>query len=200
VKRATAIGRLTDVVDGLDRGRGWPNSTLTAAYVFGAVLEPDAELDRVDLVFGVDEPPDAVPWMSRPAHLEAFAASLRFTKLPLSWHWRPVQWPVWNHEISRAVRFWTTDGGGDERVLAALGSGRLDDVAFDAPADRDALAAQLVIERDVSRRQLSALTASFYDQAWRRGHRGDGVYPEDHLWRAAAGFVDLDDAISRLGD
>jgi hypothetical protein len=29
-------------------------------------------------------------------------------------------------------------------------------------------------------------------------HRGSGIYLEDHLWWATAGFLDLDDAIRRL--
>jgi hypothetical protein len=34
----------------------------------------------------------------------------------------------------------------------------------------------------------------FHEQSWRRAHRGG--YAEDHLWWAAAPFLDLDDAAS----
>ena len=78
---------------------------MVAAYVFGAVLDRVSELEVVQLALVVDEPPEDVPWMSRPARLEALASLCRFDKLPMSWRWRPAEWPVWNHEINRAVRF-----------------------------------------------------------------------------------------------
>jgi hypothetical protein len=198
VKRSTAIGRLTDVIEGLDRAAVWPDTTVTAAFVLGAMLDADADLDRVELALVVAEPAEVVPWMSRPAHLEALTALLRFTKLPLSWRWRPAEWPVWNHEIDRAVQFWSADRGRDQRVLDALATGRLEGVVIEGPANRDELIAELLVERDVGRRHLTMVTESFYDQAWRREHRGEGVHAEDHLWWATAAFLDLDDALGRL--
>jgi hypothetical protein len=105
---------------------------------------------------------------------------------------------VWNHEIERALRVWSADGGRDKAALEALAAGRLDNVMLDAPPDADALLAELLVERDVGRRHLATVTESFYDQDWRRAHRGDGVHAEDHLWWATAGFLELDDAIQRL--
>jgi hypothetical protein len=126
-----------------------------------------------------------VSWRSRPAHLEALAAVLRFPKLPVSWQWRPEQWPVWNHEIDRAVRVWAA-------------AGQLDGVTIEEPAGTDELRGELLIERGVGRRHLATVTESLHDKDWRRAHRGAGVYPEDHLWWATAGFLDLDDAIRLL--
>jgi hypothetical protein len=198
VKRSTAISRLGDVLEGLDRAAEWPGQTVTAAFVYGGMLDGETDVDRLDLAFVVAEPADAVPWLARPAHLEALAALLRFTKLPLSWRWRPAEWPVWNHEIERALRVWSADGGRDQPALDALAARRLDGATVDAPASSDALLAELLVERDVGRRHLATVTESFYDQAWRREHRGDGVHAEDHLWWATAGFLELDDAIERL--
>ena len=198
VKRSTAISRLSDVVEGLDRAAEWPGPTVTAAFVYGALLDGEAELDRVELAFVVAEPAEAVPWMARPARLEALAAILRFTKLPVSWQWRPAEWPVWNHEIKRALRVWSADGRRDPAALDALAARHLDDVTLDAPASDAALIAELLVERDVARRHLASVTESFYDRDWQREHRGDGVHAEDHLWWASAAFLDLDDAIQRL--
>ncbi len=198
MKHSTAIGRLTDVCDGLDRAAEWPDSSVTSAFVFGALLDDDADLDRVEVALVVAEPPEAVPWMSRPAHLEALAAMLRFTKLPLSWRWRPAEWPVWNHAIDRAVRVWSAAGGRDQRAVDALAARQLGDVAVERPASDKELLAELLVERDVSRSHLASVTESFYEQDWRRDHRGDGVHAEDHLWWATAGFLDLDDAVRRL--
>jgi hypothetical protein len=192
------MSRLSDVADGLDRAATWPETTVTAAFVFGGILDGETDLDRIELAFVVAEPAEAVPWLARPAHLEALAALLRFTKLPLSWRWRPTEWPVWNHEIERALRVWTADGGRDRAAFDAVAARQLDDVTLDAPAHGDALLAELLVERDVGRRHLATVAESFYDQAWRREHRGDGVHAEDHLWWATAAFLDLDDAVQRL--
>ena len=34
---------------------------------------------------------------------------------------------------------------------------------------------------------------------WRRDHRGLGSYPENHLWAATDGYLDLLEAAHRLG-
>ena len=35
----------------------------------------------------------------------------------------------------------------------------------------------------------------FYDPDWRHEHKYEGVFPQDHLWWAAAGFLELDGAL-----
>jgi hypothetical protein len=197
MKRSTAVSRLGDVADGLDRAAEWPDVTVVGGYVFGALLEPAEEIERVELALVVAEPPDVVPWMARPARLEALAELLRFPKLPVSWWWRPVGSPVWNHTISRAVRFWSTDDGRDQRAFDALASGHLESVVVETPVDSGELLAQLSVERDVAREHLARVTGLFYDRDWRRERRG-GEYPESHLWSAAAAYLELDDAIGHL--
>src|SRR5262245_43566355 len=68
---------------------GGPTPRLLLRAFYGDLLGGATELDRVELALVADERPEQVPWMSRPAHLEALAAFLRFDKLPLSWQWRP---------------------------------------------------------------------------------------------------------------
>jgi hypothetical protein len=198
MRPSTAMSRLTDVCDGLDRAAERPDSLVTGAFVFGAFLDADVDPDYVEVAFVVAEPPEVVPWMARPAHLEALVAILRFTKLPLSWRWRPAEWPVWNHEIDRAVRLWSAADGRDQDALDALAAQQFDDVTVERPASDEELLAELLVERDVGRHHLASIRESFYDQDWRREHRGDGVHAEDHLWWATAGFLDLDDAVRRL--
>ncbi len=198
MKRSTAVGRLNDVVEGLDRASGWPETTVERAYVYASPLDVEVELDHVSLAFVVNEPAASVPWMSRPPHLEVLAARVRFPKLPLAWHWRPAEWPVWNHKIDRAVLVWNREGGREEGALLALTSGELDGVTIAAPKTRDELAAQLRVERDVGRRHLASVSESFYDPHWRRAHRTEDVRPEDHLWWASAGYLELDDALRRV--
>jgi hypothetical protein len=196
MKRATAISRLSDVADGLERSKDWTGSCVVAGYVFGSLLDPAGDIEWVQLALVVDESAEAVPWMSRPRHLEAFASMLRFDKLPLSWQWRPSAWPVWNHEITRAVCFWSATAGSDQGTFAALTAGRVDELDFVEPADSEQLIDQLRLERNVGRHHLTEIVDRFYDRDWRREHTGDGVYPADHLWWATCGYLDLDNAVN----
>ena len=194
MKRATAISRLSDVADGLERSKELTGSCVIAGYVFGSLLDPAGDIERVQLALVVDEPVAAVPWMSRPRHLEALASLLRFDKLPLEWRWRPSAWPVWNHEITRAVCFWSATAGSDQGTFAALTAGRVEKLEFVEPADSEQLIEALRLERDAGRRHLAQIVDGFYDRDWRREHTGDGVYPADHLWWATSAYLDLDNA------
>jgi hypothetical protein len=200
VKRSTATDRLAGIATELERSKLWSGSSVVAVYVFGDLLEATGDVERVQIALVVDEPAESVPWMSHPARLEALASMLRFDRLPISWWWRPHEWPVWNHAIRRAVCFWSASAGSQPDVFDALAAARTDRLALVAPRDAENLAAQLRIERDVGRRHLEATTASFHDPQWRREHKGDGVYPEDHLWWATAGYLDLDNAMNSAGD
>ncbi|MGD9999421.1 MAG: hypothetical protein AB7L17_16625 [Ilumatobacteraceae bacterium] len=131
--------------------------------------------------------------MSRPAHLEALVKLLRLDRLPMSWCWRPVEWPIWNHDVARAACVWTAPDGRDEAVLDALRRRDTSAVTLAQPTDGDAVRQQVQIERDIARAHLADVTAMYHDRDWRRDHKGDGVYPEDTLWAAAAAFVELDD-------
>jgi hypothetical protein len=42
------------------------------------------------------------------------------------------------------------------------------------------------------------VVGSYHDREWRRDHKGFGVYPEDHLWWATRGWLELDDALRAL--
>ncbi len=99
MKRSTAMSRLSDIAEGLDRAVQWSEVTVIGAYVSGGLLESDALIETIELALVVAEPPEVVPWMARPARLEALAEMLRLPKLPVSWWWRPAEWPVWNHSI-----------------------------------------------------------------------------------------------------
>jgi hypothetical protein len=195
VKRSTAISRLRDVADGLTTTTGWPDAGIVGGYVFGGLIDQDGELELVELALMVDARPQEVPWLGRPARLEAVAALLRFDRLPLRWWWRSADGPVWNHHIRHAVRFWTAEGGLDGVVVDSLAAGRIERLPITEPADRPQLIAQLRAERAVSRRHLAEVIERFYDRDWRSEHKHEGVFPQDHLWWAAAGFLELDNAL-----
>jgi hypothetical protein len=111
-------------------------------------------------------------------------------KRPILWCYRPVAWPAWNHEQRRVARFWSADGGLDDRAIDALRERRPDRVAIVEPTPQD-LASQLTTELEVSRRHLRTTLDRYWDREWRRAHR----VPEDHLWRAASAVADMTEAL-----
>jgi hypothetical protein len=199
MKRLTAVNRLREIAGELERAKPWPGPTIVAGYVFGELIEATGDVERIQIALVVDEAVENVPWLSHPARLEALASTLRFDKLPMSWWWRPQQWPVWNHAITRAVCVWSASAGSQPDVLDALAAARTDQLEFAEPSDDAQLVAQLRVERDLARRHLEATVSSFHDREWRRDHKGDGVYPEQHLWLAAAGYLDLDNTLHEAG-
>lgn len=48
MKLSTAVGRLADVADGLDRAVQWPETSVAAAFVFGASTTGSDREQRVD--------------------------------------------------------------------------------------------------------------------------------------------------------
>ena len=110
------------------------------------------------------------------------------------WCYRPSVWPPWNARHRRVARIWTATAGLDEAVVEALRSGA--DVAVVEPGD-DELRAQLPEEREVSHAHLRRIVDDYWEPTWRRRHRGEQA--EDHLWRAAAGLVEIDEALAVLG-
>jgi hypothetical protein len=175
----------------------WQEDLIVEAYVYGELLDASPTLEWVALAFVVDLPPEEVTWLAHPAAPEAAVALLRFDKYPITWRWRPTAWPVWNHEIVAPVRFWSEEGGADETTLDALSDRRLDSLERSLPKDDETYIAQLRIEREAARNHLAWVVESYHDRDWRQSHKGFGVYPEDHLWWATKGFLDLDEAVSK---
>jgi hypothetical protein len=55
-------------------------------------------------------------------------------------------------------------------------------------------AEQLAVELDASLANLRRARDGWDDREWRSAHKGDGIYPDEHLWRAVHGYLDLLDA------
>ncbi|CAN5758540.1 hypothetical protein BH23ACT4_BH23ACT4_11130 [soil metagenome] len=197
MKYSTAVGRLRTVADELTSHGEWRDDLIVEAYVYGGLLDAPATLERVALAFVVDLPPEEVTWLAHPAAPEAAVSLLRFDKYPITWRCRPLAWAVWNHEIIGPVRFWSVKGGADETTLNALSDRRLDSLERSLPKDDETFVAQLRIERDAARNHLEWVVDSYHDRGWRKSHKGFGVYPEDHLWWATRGFLDLDEAVNK---
>jgi hypothetical protein len=199
VKYSTAVARLRQVASDLDdHVSSWGDSMIVEAHVFGEVVAGPETVEVIWLALVVDLPVEEVTWLARPAQAEASVSLLRFDKYPLRWWWRPTAWPVWNHRISRPVRFWSRRDGPDEVALGQLADRRLPDLEFHGLPDQSGLRAQLQVELEASRRHLERVVDSYHDRGWRRDHKGFGVYPEDHLWWATQGFLELDDALGAI--
>ncbi|MGH9031924.1 MAG: DUF7711 family protein [Acidimicrobiia bacterium] len=199
MRYSSAVGRLRAITADLDRLAGFDEDfLLEEAWVFGELLDGPDQPDVVSLALVVDLPAEEVTWCARPASAEALASSLRFEKYPLRWFWRPMVWPVWNHAINRAVRFWSKGAGTDMAALDALVRRRFEDLTVVAPPDAGALRGQLVIDFEAARLHLRQVVDRYDDPGWRREHKGFGVYPEDHLWWAAKGFLEVETALKGM--
>lgn len=96
-----------------------------------------------------------------------------------------------NHVIHRPLRIWST-GGPDETALTALSTGDTERLRLPAPGDE---ARQLAIELAASLAHLQRVVDAFYERDWRAEHKGTGRFPEDHLWDAVHGYLDLLEAV-----
>jgi hypothetical protein len=194
VKRSTTIRHLVEMAEvATERIRlretdiGWP---LEEMWVTGELLSFADTLEAGAVVLVLDLPAEDLPWLALHPAGEWVGDQLRLGKRPLRWSYRPLTWPVWNHEHRRLVRFWSAAGGLDLAVVEALRSRSLDRVTVIEPSV-DQLAEQLREELAVSRRHLRAMLDTYWDRDWRRHHDGHDESPEDHLWRAATAVTDI---------
>jgi len=103
--------------------------------------------------------------------------------------WRSYLDPVWNHYIRSPVRIWSQDGI-DEGTLEALAARRFSELRRLTPDPVDERL-QVRDDLDAALSRLREVHASYWDQKWRREHRGFGRYPEHELWEAVEGYLDL---------
>lgn len=198
VKRSTAIGHLVEMGEVAterlrlrDTDIGWP---LEELWVTGDLLSLADTLESGSVVLVLDLPAEELPWLALHPVGEWVGDQLRLGKRPLRWCYRPLAWPVWNHDHQRLVRFWTASGSVDTDVIEALRSRRLDRLAVVEPSAHE-LVPQLREEVAVSRRHLRAVLDSYWDRSWRHEHEGYDDSPEDHLWRAATAVEDMLEAL-----
>jgi hypothetical protein len=192
VRRSTAIKNLRTLIDLCGR-TDLPDAdpTLLEVYAFGDILDPDIDdMHDVDVALVIDLPVEDVTWWSLPIRTAWIIEVVRLNKLPVRAAWRPSVWPVWNHAIRQPLRIWSAADGADGEALDALSNGQADALRLPAP-EADVEAEQLATELEASLAHLKRVRDDWDDREWRRNHKGFGVYPEDHLWRAVHGYLDL---------
>jgi hypothetical protein len=162
---------------------------LHEAYVFGDVLDGADPVESVQVALALNLSPEEVPWCSQPPGTAWLVDSLRLDKGGFACWWRSRHEPVWNHVIRDPVRFWSLDGT-DESVLDALRDRRFADLPRGTASLAD-LRRRVELELDRALAQLRTLDQKYWDRDWRGEHRGDGRYPENHLWEGVDGYLDL---------
>jgi hypothetical protein len=197
VKRSTAIRHLvemateaTDLLRLRDTDIGWP---LEALWVTSDLLDTADEVEMGSVILVLDVPPADLPWLALHPTGEWVGQQLRLGKRPMQWCYRPLEWPPWNPRHRRAIRTWTAASGLDDTTIERLRSGRGLDIVEPGNAD---LRSQLTRERQVSHVHLRAIVDGYWEPQWRSRHPGDEA--EDHLWRATAALVEIDDALAGL--
>ncbi|GLZ46313.1 hypothetical protein Acsp06_24980 [Actinomycetospora sp. NBRC 106375] len=191
MKRAQAVRHLAEMAETATECRqsrgapmAWP---LSSMWVTGELLETSPTVEGGTVVLLLDLPPDELPWLAVHPTGEWVSDALRLGKRPVLWCYRPAAWPAWNARHRRVLRFWSEDDGVGGEVLDALRNGRSPEIA---EPDDEERRAQLREERDLARRHLRAVLDGFHDRSWRRAHHD----PADHLWRAAQGLREIEDA------
>ncbi|MFC4854593.1 DUF7711 family protein [Actinophytocola glycyrrhizae] len=167
-------------------------SLLREAYVFGEVLDGADSIELVEVAMVLDLPSEQVPWESQPNGTRWLVDVLRLDKGAYAYWWRSRHDPVWNHHIREPVRFWSLDGP-DEDVLRALSERRFADLPR-VVADPGEVRAQTAAALDTALARLRAVHANYWERDWRQENRGNHRYPENALWEAVAGYLDLLDA------
>ncbi len=177
-----------------DTDIGWP---LEELWVTGELLGLADTLESGSVVLVLDVAVDELPWLARHSSGEWCGRQLRLGKRPMQWCYRPLARPVWNHEHRRLVRFWSAGAGLDDSAIEALRSRRLDQSRVAEPSAAE-LAVQLRDELALSSRHLRSVLDGYWDDRWRRQHKGVDESPEDHLWRAATAVSDMHAALAGL--
>ena len=197
VHHATAVRRLRQIADDCSKVNFPGDDPLVVAvYTFGPILDNTEALDAVDIVLVLDESVGELSWGAEPQWTIGIVERLRLNKAPVRWYWRPAVWPVWNHLIRRPLRIWSLDGV-EERALTALTEGGAQELRLADPTPQE-LREETAMELAVAQSHLRQTQEQYWDREWRRAHKGLGVYPENHLWNAVWGYLDLLDAQRRL--
>ncbi|MCC8251080.1 DUF7711 family protein [Saccharothrix luteola] len=164
-------------------------------WAVGDILGAPRDLEQVTVAVVVDLPVDDVPWLSEPHGSEHWANATRVARNPVRALWRSARAPVWNHHVDRPALVWDAADGLVEETVAALADGRGEQVRLPAPG-ADELRSRLRDELAVSLRALRRQTRAYEDRRWSPGKL---TTVSDALWRVSDGYLDVLDAVNRIG-
>jgi hypothetical protein len=191
-----AVEKLRLLADKCERAKLFWYDTepfIKAVYAFGDVLDGKDPLEDVQVAVAVNLTPEEVPWESEFEGSGWLATELRLSKGGYMYFWRSYLEPAWNHYIHGPVRIWSIEHGPDEQALAALEARDFGSLNRLTPDPVDARL-QLRDDLDAALAHLREVRDKYWEQDWRREHRGDGRHPENWLWEAVEGYLDILDA------
>lgn len=196
MKRSTAIRHLvemgtvaTESIALREMQNGWP---LVEIWLTGELLEPGGDLDAGSVILMLDTVPAETTWLAMHPDGEWVGDRLRLGKRPMLWCYRPSTWPPWNARYQRVARIWSDASGLDGPAIDLLRSNRSPQII---QPSADEFRKQLVEERRASFEHLRKIVDGYWEPQHRR--RGaDRHAGEDHLWRAAAGLIEIEDALT----
>lgn len=194
MRRSTAVAQVERIVEAADEihrlNQHGFDMPLVEVWVGGVILEPVDRMASYDVALVLDLPAEEATWRAVHPASEWIADRLRLTKLPVAWFVRPAGGRVYDQRFRTMVRVWSADGPDRETIdRLRRGDATLADAAIPPST------AQLATELADSRRHLATVLDRYHDRDWRREHTGFGIYPEDHLWRAAQAVRELTDAV-----
>ena len=192
MRYAQAVKKLRRLARACGRVGVWPpweEPFLVEMYAFGAVVEGADPLEVVQVAGVINLPPAKVLWNSSPYGTQQLANDLRLGDGGYEYRWRSHLDPVWNHYIQGPVRIWSR-AGAEEATLDALAKRRFDDLRRLVP-DPAEQQRQLLAEVDAAQRRLRRVRDRYWDREWRREHKGPGQHPENELWEAVSGYLEL---------
>lgn len=203
MRRATAVRRLRTIAERCQQVCTlWePDSGLVSVQAFGPVLDPsdeDGSIEVIQIALVVNEDPDEVTWCSRPATFSGLPYVLDLEKAPVDWYFRPAGRPVGNHRIVRPLPIWSRQDGVHEEALTALASGKAEQL----DRFREAQPRPAVLQRQLGEELASAAAHlrrtrdRYWTRGWRKTHHAAGTYPENYLWDAVNGYLDLLTAVN----
>lgn len=197
MKRSRATHHLQSLAETCAELAANPGPVITlhvrALWAHGQILDPDPELDSVQVALAVDLPPAEVPWLGEPKGAQHWANLTRLSRNPVRAFWRSAHAPVWNHHIVRPALVWSAETGVDERVLAAIAEGDTESVRSAEPSTVD-YQARLAEELAISEAALRAATRTYDERRWAPGKLTPYA---DTLFLAGDGYLDLLDASRR---
>jgi hypothetical protein len=194
MKRSTALGHIEHIAAEATRyaemeTEAWP---LESMWIADDILDAPDTLNVVTMLLCVDVPVEDLTWRALNRVEVAIAETMRVDKGPIWRHGRPSAWPAWNAENRRVRRFWHIDHGFDSEPIETLRQGEaIDPVDVETHVFID----QMQTEYGVSRAHLNHVLHEYWEYPWRNEHKGYGIHPEDHLWRAAYGLQQIEEAL-----
>ena len=167
----------------------WP---LDSLWLADEILDAPDTLSVATVVLLVDVPVEDLPWRTLNRVEVAIAETLRIDKLPMWRHGRPSVWPAWNAENRRVRRFWHITEGPDTEIVETLRQGNpVRPIEFEPHVFIE----QMQTEYGVSRAHLNTVLDEYWEHTWRNDRKGFNIHPDDHLWRAAYGLRQVEEAL-----